>query len=198
VGEKPGICVFDIDGVLFDVSRRLSIAQQEARGDKRLFWEVFLREDLLELDTPRRAGIEALVNCIKRGLKILILTGRPEHLLEKTLEQLSSAGIDLKGGGIYMVMRPSKKAGQGNPYRPPVSMPRLGEQVDSKVFKLRVIEGILKGFRIIEIHEDDEEVLREVGKRYPGIKLYIHDGDSYREYRIGSLLSYSRGSSTSS
>jgi len=192
VRDKQGICVFDLDGVLFNITRRLSIAKQEAREDKKLFWELFLREDLLDLDTPRKAGIDALMKCIEKGLKILILTGRPEHLLDKTLEQLTSAGVELEGGRVYIAFRPSKKARRKNPYRPPIDMPRLGELVDSKVFKLKALEKILEGFKVAEIHEDDEEVLREVSRRYPGIKLYIHSGEEYREYSVRSLLSYSR------
>ncbi len=196
--KSRGICIVDLDGVLFDVSRRLSIAEQEARGDRNRFWEIFLREDLLDLDMPRKAGIEVLQRCIGRNLEILILTGRPEHLLDKTVEQLSKMGIEL-GRGIYIIMRPSKKARNRNPYRPPINIPRLHEMIDARSFKVKVIERVAEIYNIAEIHEDDEEILREVGKRYPGITLYLHVGDSYREYRRArDLTSFSSKNPTSS
>ncbi|MDT7894776.1 MAG: hypothetical protein RQ855_01085 [Desulfurococcales archaeon] len=196
--KRRGICIVDLDGVLFDVSRRLSIAKQEARGNRNRFWEIFLREDLLDLDIPRKAGIEILQRCIGRNLEILILTGRPEHLLDKTVEQLSKIGVEL-GRGIYIIMRPSKKTRNRNPYRPPINIPRLHEMIDTRLFKVKIIERVAETYNIAEIHEDDEDILREVEKRYPGIILYLHVGDSYREYRRArDLTSFSSKNSTSS
>lgn len=196
--RSRGICIVDLDGVLFDVSRRLSIAEQEARGDRKRFWEIFLREDLLDLDIPRKAGIEVLQRCIGRNMEILILTGRPEHLLDKTVEQLSKIGVEL-GGGVYIIMRPSKMARNRNPYRPPINIPRLHEMIDARLFKVKVIERVAEIYNIAEIHEDDEGILREVGKRYPRITLYLHVGDSYREYRRArDLTSFSSKNPTSS
>ncbi|MEM4971418.1 MAG: hypothetical protein QXE01_09220 [Sulfolobales archaeon] len=199
LGEKSrGICIVDLDGVLFDVSRRLLIAEQEARGDRNRFWDIFLREDLLDLDIPRKAGVEALQRCTEKGLEILILTGRPEHLLDKTVEQLSRIGVEL-GKGVYMLMRPSKKARNRNPYRPPINIPRVHEMLDAKSFKVKVIERVAEVYNIAEIHEDDEDILREVSKRCPGIALYLHVGDSYKEYRRArDLTSYSSKNPTSS
>ena len=173
------LCVFDLDGVVFDVSQRLAIAKSEARDDKELFWSIFLREDLIDLDKPRRAAIEAINRCIEKGYHILFLTGRPGRLIDKTIEQLEKIGIAL-GEGIYLVTRPPSSS--KNIFKPPISVPRLLEKVDSKVFKLRVLHEISRIYDIVEIHEDDEEILKEVWKKYHQARLYLHIGDEYRVY----------------
>lgn len=178
---RSKICILDLDGVVFDVSHRLSIAETEARGDKKLFWQIFLREDLMEFDKPREAGIEAVKKCLENGYHVLFLTGRPERLLEKTIEQLRRIEIDL-GGNVYIIMRPSSGARARNSFRPPVSIPRVPEMIDSKVFKLKVLDEISKVYDIAEIHEDDEEILREAWKRYHNAKLYLHIDNGFKPY----------------
>jgi hypothetical protein len=96
-------------------------------------------------------------------------------------------------------MRPSKRAGARNPYKPPINTPKVHEMLDSKSFKIKVIERIASIYNITEIHEDDEEILREVRKRFPQIALYIHIGDGFYQYRgFRDLTSYSREKPTSS
>ncbi len=179
---RDKICVLDLDGVVFDVSYRLSIAEAEARGDKKLFWQIFLREDLMDLDKPREAGIEAARRCLENGHHVLFLTGRPERLLEKTIEQIQRVGIKL-GGNVYIIMRPSSGTRARNSFKPPISIPRLPEMIDPKVFKLKVLDEISKIYDIAEIHEDDEEILREAWKRYHNAKLYLHIDNWFKPYR---------------
>lgn len=177
---KARICILDLDGVVFDVSQRLAIAESEARGDKKLFWDIFLREDLVDLDRPREAGLDAVRKCMEKGHHILFLTGRPDRLLDKTVEQLRSVGISL-GNGVYLVMRPSGNV--KNIFKPPIYVPKMPEKIDSRVFKLRVLHEISRIYDIAEIHEDDEEILREAWKSYHRAELYLHVGDGYKIYR---------------
>ena len=180
--ERPRrkICIFDLDGVVFDVSQRLAIAESEARDDKELFWNIFLREDLMDLDKPRKAGIEAIQKCIEKGYYVLLLTGRPDRLIDKTKEQLERLGITL-GENIYLIMRPS--SGSKNMFKPPfIYIPRVPERMDSKTFKLKILNEISKVYEIVEIHEDDVEILKEIWKRYHHVKLYLHIGEECRVY----------------
>lgn len=180
--EKPKrkICIFDLDGVVFDVSQRLAIAESEARGDKELFWRIFLREDLIDLDKPRKTGIEAIRKCIDKGYHVLFLTGRPDRLIDKTKEQIERIGITL-GGNIYLVMRPS--SGSKNIFKPPsIHIPRVPERMDSKTFKLKILNEISKVYEIVEIHEDDLEILKEIWRRYHNVKLYLHIGEECKVY----------------
>lgn len=191
LSNRRKICIFDLDGVLLDVSERLAIARQASRDNKKIFWDVFLREDLLDLDKPRRSGIEALLRCKEKGYQVLILTGRPERLLWRTIEQLSRIGLVLdQRGWLYLVMRPSNKGGSGNPYTPPIKIPRIYEKADSRIFKLSVIDRIADVYEIIEIHDDDEDILKEIWKKYPGVDLYIHIDDTYKKYKGRNLLDY--------
>lgn len=179
------ICIVDLDGVVFDVSQRLAIAESEARGDKKRFWDIFLREDLIELDKPRKAGVEAVFRCIENGYEVLFLTGRPGSLLDKTIEQLERLGITL-GRGVYLVMRSSR--GSKNPFEPPITIPRMHDKTSSKIYKLKVLDEISKSYEIVEIHEDDEEILKELWKRHPDARLYLHIDDGYRIYSGGKRL----------
>ena len=149
---------FDIDGVIVDVSKRLKLAKELARS-KQEFWKMFFSEDLYELDRPRPTGIEIVKERSKRGY-IILITGRPKRLFRVTLKQV----IDLTG------IRPKY-----------IYMRKTGDTRPSFVVKLELIEHALNdGFKIIEYHDDEEEVLRTIMNSYPNITLYLHYNDSYK------------------
>ncbi len=54
--------------------------------------------------------------------------------------------------------------------------------MDSKTFKLKILNEISKVYEIVEIHEDDVEILKEIWKRYHHVKLYLHIGEECRVY----------------
>lgn len=175
------LCIIDLDGVLLDVSSRLYIAKNEGRDGS--FWEIFLSEDLLELDKPRRAGIGALRNCLENGHDVLILTGRPGVLFKSTVEQLEGMGIHL-GSRVFLLMRGRK--GLKNPYAPPgFEPPSVHEKARAEIFKLSVIEALSRVYRIVEIHDDEEGVLEKASKAIPSALLIVHEGEGLRVYRRG-------------
>ncbi len=147
--------IFDIDGVLLDVSQRIALAKTFAYNDKSLFWHYFFSEELLYLDKPRKIGIDILLDRIDKGT-VIIVTGRPSYLRQKTLNQLQSINIPVNRiTEIYF--RPK------NDYR------------KSHIFKLETLEKIvLKGYNVLEIHDDDEEFLKNAKKIIYNVKLYLH------------------------
>lgn len=154
--------IFDIDGVLLDVSQRVFMAERLSNGDVLLFWKYFFSEELLQFDKPRRIGINTLLDRMARGA-IILVTGRPSHLRRATLNQLQSIGIPVsKIKHIYMR--------SSSDYR------------KSYLFKLEAIERMLsKGYVILEIHDDDEEFLKRVRERIANSRLYLHSGDQIIE-----------------
>lgn len=164
---------FDMDGVLVDISERLRTANELSKEGYD-FWRLFFSEDLIMLDKPRNVGIELLKDRAKLG-SILIITGRPKRLKEITIDQLIRfAGV--KPDGIFMRM--------DNDYRPSVRL------------KIELLTRAIKeGYELIELHEDDEEVLKEVKREFPWIKLYLHSDNSFKVYwdpERHSLIKYLR------
>lgn len=78
---------FDIDGVLVDASRRLSIC---ADGE-RVNWDCFLDCGKLRLDRPKAHNL-ALMRRLAGRASVIVVTGRPEHMRKCTEEQLRRYG----------------------------------------------------------------------------------------------------------
>lgn len=95
--------VFDLDGVLIDSSARLrrsleevGVGSMEELRDpelRRRFWDVFLSDRYIHLDTPNRRAVEALVRRREEGYGVVIITGRPYRMARSTLRQLEEFGI---------------------------------------------------------------------------------------------------------
>ncbi len=154
--------VFDIDGVLLDVSQRIALAEKASHGNTSLFWRYFFSEEFLQFDKPRKTGIDILLDRMRKGI-VIIVTGRPSRLRRATLYQLQSIGIPI--GGIKEIYMRSN-----NDHR------------KSYLFKLEAIERILlKGHTILELHDDDEEFLKRVKRILIHARLYLHSGNNIVE-----------------
>jgi len=119
---------------------------------------VFFSEELLSLDRPRSFLID-LINSRLAKYCLIIITGRPANLYRITLQQIEQ---NFKFRPFKIFMR------RVNDYRP------------STIVKLELIEKALnEGYEVVEYHDDDAEVLKIVKKLYPGITLYLHQGNTY-------------------
>lgn len=92
----------DIDGVLIDATRRLSMCINGSTID----WKCFLDCNKLYLDSPKINNIDFINYLYNRGFKIVLVTGRPETMRECTERQLSAYNV------VYedLFMRPSEDA----------------------------------------------------------------------------------------
>lgn len=100
------IAVFDIDGVIVDVSERLKASLEEVGASgvsstealpaelRRRFWSVFLSAKYMHLDKPRRVGIELLNRAREEGNFIVLVSGRRESMLKDTIKQLRDFGVE--------------------------------------------------------------------------------------------------------
>jgi len=153
---------FDVDGVIADVSRRLTVARELAEFYGRDFWEVFFSDELLMLDRPRAVGVELVRLAHAEGFHVIIITGRPSRLRDFTLNQVIN----------YTGVRPDA-----------IYMRRNRDRRSAAVVKVDLLAKALRnGFDVMEYHDDSEEVLKEVRSKYPWITLFLHLGDTFRKY----------------
>ncbi len=157
-----GCAVFDIDNTLFDSRDKFNeaarkfgvISPRELPPDlQREFWMSYMDPALLCLDRPIARAVEMAIAAKRRGLKVVIITGRYEWLRTDTVLQLSSAGVPFD----ILIMRP-----EGN----------YQEDRDLKPFLVRKI-----GCEVVEYHDDDLETLLEIGKIFPNALLFLHRPD---------------------
>jgi len=151
------VYVFDVDGVLLDVSERLRIAMEHCGGKRNdRFWSKFFSKELLSLDSPRSIGIELLKDRASKGL-IAIVSGRPRRLENETIKQL----VELCRIPRSLIWR--------------LELRDDGDRRPAKIVKLeRVLNILYEGFEIAEVHDDDVEFLNLVRRYLPKTKLYLH------------------------
>jgi phosphoglycolate phosphatase-like HAD superfamily hydrolase len=157
--EFMEVAIFDLDGVIADVSGRIEKALRElgkenlnelSREDRRRFWEIFLNPELLELDKPRMDIIDYMRKIKDKGLRIIIVTGRTIKQKKETLKQLSSWGVPYDE--IYFRM--------------------AGDLRKDSIYKREVVKLLLRrGYNIVEVWEDSDEVIRELRKLIPDAKI---------------------------
>lgn len=150
---------FDVDGVLFDVSHRLGIAEERSKRRGTSFWDEFFNAELIHLDTPREVARDLVRSRASRGY-VVVVSGRPRRLYGVTIEQIAT----------FFGIRP---------YR--VYMRSEGDYRQSDAVKAELIGKALNdGLDIVEYHDDDLRVLRTVKRGYPHITLYLHEKNRYR------------------
>ena len=155
--------IFDVDGVIIDVSEKVQAAKELAKT-KGLNWKTLLHsKELLSLDRPRKLGVEILRDRLRKG-SVIFITGRPERLRKKTLEELRRfTGIEKP---ILITAPRIKGAGL----------------ISRKLIAFRKAAEICQ--EVVEYHDDDENVLRAVRVEYPTIDLFLHENSSVKIFSI--------------
>ena len=148
--------VFDLDGVLFDVSERLKKCLKETgiknlknapKAKKNKFWKIFLSPKYMYLDKPNTRLIKHIKELKSNNVKIIIVTGRRKDTQgEYTIKQLKEAEVDYDE--IY--------------FRPP------NYYMKDFVFKSEILKKLLrKGYEIIEVWDDNVEVIDRIKEFLP-------------------------------
>lgn len=168
-----GCAVFDIDNTLFDARARYKVAasffgasshKELPPTEQREFWKRFLDPGLFCLDAPIIRSLEMVLDAKRRGLRVILVTGRYESLRRDTELQLMQAGVSYD----ELLMRPD-----GNFQR----------DRELKPFMLRKLDC-----DVVEYHDDDLETLLEVRKIFPNALLFLHRPDGSFE-----IISRERG-----
>jgi beta-phosphoglucomutase-like phosphatase (HAD superfamily) len=87
--QKPTAVIWDLDGTLANDQARAHFVEVE-RGKKRDWTSYF---DAIDTDPPIAASMEVLCALHARGLRIILLTGRPEYTRAKTERWLQANGL---------------------------------------------------------------------------------------------------------
>lgn len=158
--------VFDLDGVLFDVSKRLELCLAEAgaesvdsmpRGRKSLFWDCFLSDRYMHLDVPNKELVEYVKSLKSQGYKIVIVTGRrADTQRHYTIKQLREAGIPYD----EIFFRPAKSY-------------KKDYELKAEIIK-RLIQS---GCEVAEVWDDNKDVVEAIKAILPHAKVV--------QYRIG-------------
>lgn len=161
--------VFDLDGVVFDVSERLRRCFEEAgcpdcrssaelpREARRRFWQCFLSPRYMHLDRVNEEVVEHMRRLRAEGVRIIIVTGRRRDTQgDATIEQLRRHGVPFDE--IY--------------FREPGDYRRDAE------YKADVLRQLLeKGYEIVEVWDDSEAVVEAAKRVVPGARVVL--------YRVG-------------
>lgn len=154
--------VFDIDNTVFDSRRRFHVAISQFNVSspnelppkaRKEFWEKFLDPQLFSLDVPISRTVEMMLAAKRRGLRVVLITGRYERLRRETELQLMQAGIPYDD----LIMRPD-----GNFQRDAELKPSLLRSLDCEV---------------VEYHDDDLDALIAVRELAPRALLFLHEPD---------------------
>lgn len=157
IPDSSNVVVFDIDGVLIDCTERLKLSLSELGINsfsemnsvlKRKFWETFLSPKYIDYDKPNPEAIEWCRKRFGEGYSVLILSGRTENLITHTVNQLNKYSV---------------------PYHSIVFRP-IGVFEKDYVFKENVIKEL--GVKVIEAHDDSEEVCKVLAKYSEKVYLW--------------------------
>lgn len=151
--------IFDLDGVIFDSSERFrkaleeaSVSEEEFRSDykkRARVWEVFLSGKYIELDRVNPEVFGYILKAKMTGLDIVLLTGRPAKMQEKTVEMLRKNNIEYN----ILIMRANN------------------DRSKDHEFKARVIKKLAEaGIEVYEIHDDSEDVIKAVLRVVPCVR----------------------------
>lgn len=132
------LAVFDIDGVLADVTHRLAHVTGGHRD-----WPAFFAA--AAADPALLPGIAMVHQAQDAGRLVVYLSGRPEHLRATTLEWLRDNGLP----PAELVLRPD------------------GDHSPAVSFKLARLREIATTFVIALLVDDDEQVVTAVRRHDP-------------------------------
>lgn len=135
----PGdVIVVDIDGVIADTSARQHLLDGPGRRD----WDAFFAA--AGGDRPLTA-VPALLEVIDRSLGVVLVSGRPDWLVDTTVDWLARHGVRWDA---LVVRRP-------------------GDRTPASRFKMRVLRALVSaGHRVVLAIDDDSAVVdayRQVG-----------------------------------
>jgi phosphoglycolate phosphatase-like HAD superfamily hydrolase len=134
---RPDVAVFDVDGVLADVSHRRHFISGRRN------WPAFFAA--AGDDAPLRTGIDLARAAHDKGLELVFLSGRPEHLRGVTDQWFER--YDVPAGEL--VLRPAR------------------DRSPATDLKLRLLRRLSRDRRIVFFVDDDTEVVDAVRAAQP-------------------------------
>jgi len=152
------VYVFDIDGVLLYAGSSLIYRL----GTLEPLSHPSMNSKFSRRVTPRDLGIKLLMDRSVKG-RVILVTGRPERKRGLTIAQLKELGVYKHIDALLMR--------RDDDCRPEWEV------------KPELLEAFVDNpYSVLEIHEDNERVLKAYSKRFPYALLYLHEGRSFNLY----------------
>ena len=145
------LLVLDLDGTLIDSQKRWAECQKLFPNDKRSFWNCFQSEQFMDLDSTKENVISYAKSLIDNETVVIVVSGRSEKQMNKTLEQLRSIGINFNE--IYL--RKEKDFRKDFQFK--------GEIISQLIQKYSPAEII--------VIDDSDDVLNHISQSFPGVKV---------------------------
>ena len=146
---KPRAVIWDLDGTLSDDRARAHFVEVE-RGKER-DWKSYF--DAIGEDPPIAASMEVLRAMHAAGIRIVFLTGRPDHTRRTTLRWLKANGLTEYD---RLVMRPP------------------GEFRPAGRFKVDEVEKLRREYELVCAFEDRIDVADAL--REAGVPVFLYGG----------------------
>jgi trehalose-6-phosphatase len=134
-----------------DSQKRWAECQKLFQNDKRGFWNCFQSERFMGFDTPKDNVIYFAKSLIDNETVVVIVSGRSERQMNKTLEQLRNIGVEFNE--IYLR--------KGKDFRKDFQF--KGEIIGQLIQKYNPSETILI--------DDSDDVINHVSQNFPGVKV---------------------------
>lgn len=141
--------VFDMDGVLVDSRLRHSLCLSRSRTRETL-WECLSDPAYVSLDVLREDVAAIARDRAERGYVIIVLTARhrsAEGITRAQLERLGLLGV------VRQIIH-------------------RNDSRDEVSFKVEELKRLSKLYRIAELYEDSEQVIRAVRRELPWIRVF--------------------------
>jgi len=136
------IAIYDVDGTLVDISKRLSKSRD--KNGKINYTKFFDQQVTMELDEPIDENISHLIDSYKRGDKVVIVSGRPESMLETTYSQLRKFCVAT--GDVYIHLLP-------------MILKQGTDPNDQLTFKRMVYDTYFRRHSVVAAYDDNQEVM---------------------------------------
>jgi predicted secreted acid phosphatase len=94
--------VVDIDGTLFDISKRWEFISKKYKEGTPQFWDEMAKSKLLKMDEPINGTASFLTSLHDLGINIIYLSGRRTNLTKETLKALRINGYPYG----HVILRP--------------------------------------------------------------------------------------------
>lgn len=131
--DRPGLVVFDLDGVLADTRHRLHLVAGRPKD-----WDGFFAA--ATTDPPLAEGVAAVRDALRSGHDVAYLTGRPARCRADTEHWLREQGL------------PDS----------PIHMRRDGDHRPARLTKLELLRRLATTHDIVELVDDDAAVVQAV------------------------------------
>ncbi len=144
--------IFDLDGTLANIDKRLSLAKKS----KKIDWSIFFDPKNISLDVPNQPVVKIAQLLYNDGYTIIIFSGRSDRTLEETK-------IWLKKNNIFyhkLYMRPDKKESWGSSFNDQNLNSIDFRYVPDEILKKKMLDLFVNSNDVFLVVDDRDKVVK--------------------------------------